>query len=57
MSNAAFFKLEAFNFNVSFYRRTLTTVIVILRLKSELKCYCQSKSKEIGHPRPIKTAE
>ena len=35
-----FFKLEASNCKVSFYRLTLTTVIVILRLKSELKCYC-----------------
>ena len=28
-----FFKLEAFNCKVSFYRLTLITVIVILRLK------------------------
>ena len=35
-----FFKLEAFNCKVSFYRITLTTVIVILRLKFEVKCYC-----------------
>ena len=32
-----FFKLEAFNCKVSFYRLTLTTVIVILRLKFEVK--------------------
>ena len=38
--NAAFFKLKAFNCKVSFYQRTLTTVIVILRLKLEVKCYC-----------------
>ena len=35
--NAAFFKLEAFNCKVSFYRLTLTTVIVILCLKFEVK--------------------
>ena len=35
-----FFKLEAFNCKVSFYRLALTTVIVILRLKSEVKCHC-----------------
>ena len=33
------FKLEAFNCKVSFYRLTLTTVIVILGLKFEVKCY------------------
>ena len=33
-----FFKLEAFNCKVSFYRPTLTTVIVILLLKFEVKC-------------------
>ena len=35
-----FFKLEAFNCKVSVYRLTLTTVIVILRLKFEVKCCC-----------------
>ena len=40
IGNAAFSKLEVFNCYVSFYRRTLTTVIVILRLKFELKWYC-----------------
>ena len=39
---AAFFKVQAFNCKVSFYQRTLTTVIVILRLKFELMCYCWS---------------
>ena len=38
--NTAFFKLEAFNYKVSFYRLTLTTFIVILPLKFEVKCYC-----------------
>ena len=38
--NVAFFKLETFNCKVSFYRLTLTTVIVILSLKFEEKCYC-----------------
>ena len=33
----AFFKLEAFNCKVSFHRLTLTTVIVILHLKFEVK--------------------
>ena len=35
-----FFKSEAFNCEVSFYRLTLTTVIVILRRKFEVKCDC-----------------
>ena len=35
-----FFKLEAFDCKVSFYRFNLTRVIVILRLKFEVKCYC-----------------
>ena len=35
-----FFKLEAFNWKVSFYGLNLTTVIVILRLKFEVKWYC-----------------
>ena len=35
-----FFRLEAFSCKVSFYRLTLTAVIVILRLKFEVKCYC-----------------
>ena len=39
--NVVFLKLEAFNCNVSFYGLTLTTVIVILRLKFEVKCYCK----------------
>ena len=38
--NEAFFKSEGFNCNVSFFRHALITVIVILRLKMELKCYC-----------------
>ena len=53
--SAAFFKLEMFNCNVSFLQRTLTTVIVVL--KFDPKCYCLSKSKNIGHPIPIKTAQ
>ena len=51
------FKLEEFNCEVSSYRPTLTTVVVTLRLKFELKCHCQSKSKEIRNLRPIKIAE
>ena len=35
-----FFKLEAFNCKASFYRLTMTTVIAILCLKFEVKCYC-----------------
>ena len=34
-----FFKLEAFNGKVLFYRLTRTTVIVILRLEFEVQCY------------------
>ena len=41
-NNTAFFKLEAFNCKVSFYRLTLKTVIIILRMKFEVKCYCLS---------------
>ena len=45
------FELKIFDLKYLFSRDTLTTFLVIF----ELKCYCLSKSKEIGRPRLVKT--
>ena len=55
MTRLLIFKLNAFDSKVSFLRHTLTIIIFILRLVFELKFYCLSKSKDIGHPRFVNT--